>query len=329
MFEDPTSPIGDDLSYPTVYLGKKLRELGHQVATIDMDDLAKFDAAIFLDHPTFLNSSFRQLQKIGKAKLYLFLMENPANRPDNYWKSNYKPFTKVFTYIPTLVDNTKTFRFHLPNRIPTPFQINRAERVKFCTTIASQKYMAHPQEIYSERVNAIRWFERQHPSEFDLYGTGWNRFFFKGRISRANMFLSKFYAGPLKSWQTNTFPSYRGAVKSKNAILQKYRFSICYENATFPGYVTEKIFDSLFAGCVPVYLGAPDIASEVPANTFIDKRQFKSYDELYKFLKRMSESEYEGYLQAIESFVNGEQIKRYGVESFASVFLDQIIAPGR
>ncbi|MDB6024380.1 MAG: hypothetical protein JWM68_603 [Verrucomicrobiales bacterium] len=327
MFEDPSSPIGDDLGYPLVYLGKKLKGLGHQVATIDMDDLQKFDAAIFLDHPTFLNGYYRQLQKIGRAKLYLFLLENAANRPDNYWKSNHKPFTKIFTYNPELVDNKKYFRFHLPNRIPTPFKINSAEKTQFCITIASQKYMAHPQEIYTERVNAIRWFEREHPTEFDLYGTGWNRFCFKGRLSRLNMFLSKFYAGPLKNWQTNSFPSYRGTVKSKNAVMRRYRFSICYENAIFPGYVTEKIFDSMFTGCIPVYLGAPDVANEVPANAFIDKRNFKTYDELYKFLKGMSQTEYENYLSAIENYINGKQIEKYGVEGFASVFLNQIIAP--
>ena len=52
-----SSPIGDDLMYPFQCLrGKRLRELGHQVATLDTDSLEKFDAAIFLDHPTVLNS---------------------------------------------------------------------------------------------------------------------------------------------------------------------------------------------------------------------------------------------------------------------------------
>jgi hypothetical protein len=325
MFEDPSSPIGDDLSYPTVYLGRKLKAAGHKVATLDMDDLSKFDAAVFFDHPTFLNSYYRQLRKTSKQKMYLFLLENPANRPDNYWKSNHEPFDKVFTYLPELVDGKKYFRFHLPNRLPENFKINRSEKTKFCTTIASQKYLAHPQEIYSERVRAVRWFEQNHLEEFDLYGTGWNRFFFKGRLARANMFLSKFYQGPLKGWVRNDFPSYRGTVKSKNATLRQYRFSICYENAIFPGYVTEKIFDCLFAGCVPVYLGAPDIEKEVPPTAFIDQRHFKSYEELYQFLKGMSPAEYEAYLTAIENYVNSEQIRRYGAEAFASVVFDQII----
>src|SRR5579863_1072634 len=77
MFTDPSSPIGDDLMYPFVYTGKRLRELGHKVATLDTDDLNKFDAAVFLDHPTFLNRYFRALRSMPGKKVYLFLFENP------------------------------------------------------------------------------------------------------------------------------------------------------------------------------------------------------------------------------------------------------------
>jgi hypothetical protein len=42
-------------------------------------------------------------------------------------------------------------------------------------------------------------------------------------------------------------------VDSKKNTLEKYKFSICYENARdIPGYITEKIFDCFFAGCVPI-----------------------------------------------------------------------------
>ena len=48
-------------------------------------------------------------------------------------------------------------------------------------------------------------------------------------------------------------------------------FAICYENARdIPGYITEKIFDCFFAGCVPIYWGgAPNVTDHIPANTFI------------------------------------------------------------
>jgi len=45
-------------------------------------------------------------------------------------------------------------------------------------------------------------------------------------------------------------------VGHKKPIMEQYKFSIYHENArNIPGYITEKIFDSFFAGCVPVYWG--------------------------------------------------------------------------
>ena len=41
----------------------------------------------------------------------------------------------------------------------------------------------------------------------------------------------------------------------KLLYLQQYKFNICPENSKSEGYVTEKIFQSLFSGCIPIYSG--------------------------------------------------------------------------
>jgi len=41
----------------------------------------------------------------------------------------------------------------------------------------------------------------------------------------------------------------------KEIYLQQYKFNICPENSNSPGYVTEKIFQSLYSGCIPIYYG--------------------------------------------------------------------------
>lgn len=328
MFTDPASAIGDNLMYPFVHLGQKLRALGHQVATLDMDDLSKFDVAVFLDHPTLLNPHFRRLQKMRGKKLYLFLLENAANRPDNYWAGNHRAFERVFTWNPQLVDGRKYHRFFLPNQIPPIVRLEPGEQRKFCVTIASQKYSSHPQELYSERVRAIRWFEQHHPAEFDLFGTLWEHPYFTGRLARLNLGLHKFYARFPGAWRRRRFPSHRGTVPSKHAVLRQYRFAICYENAVFPGYVTEKIFDALFAGCIPIYLGAPDVTEQLPPGIFIDKRQFKDYAALYDYLHRMPPAEYLGYRQAIEAFLAGPGVRPFSTEHFADTILQHIVYEG-
>ena len=327
MFLDPSSPIGDDLAYPTVFLGQRLRELGHRCATLDTDDLDKYDVVVFFDHPTFINPYYRRLRKRAGRRplLCLILAENPAMRPDNYWKSKHVVFDKVFTWHSDLVDGKKYIQCFLSNRVPRPFKIDQVERQRFCVTIASQKYSAHPAELYSERIRAIRWFEENQPSDFDLYGTLWDRWWLKGRLSRLNLLLSPLYRQFPGTGSSQRFPSWRGTVPRKRDVLSHYRFSICYENAVFPGYITEKPFDCWFAGCIPVYLGAPDVSRFIPEGTFIDKRNFRNYQDLYRYMKTMSSAEYHGYLAAIESFVNSDAIRPFSAEGFADTMIRHLI----
>lgn len=43
---------------------------------------------------------------------------------------------------------------------------------------------------------------------------------------------------------------------NKSAYLQSYIFNICPENSSAYGYTTEKIFEAITAGCIPIYWGA-------------------------------------------------------------------------
>ena len=107
-------------------------------------------------------------------------------------------------------------------------------------------------DLYRDRLEAIRHFS--HDPKFDLYGHGWN--------------------APVRyedgRYHESIVRSYRGEIPKKLSVLQNYKFSICFENNIFGGLVTEKIIDCIFAGCIPVYWGAPDITDYVPKNCFID-----------------------------------------------------------
>lgn len=41
----------------------------------------------------------------------------------------------------------------------------------------------------------------------------------------------------------------------KQKWLEGYKFNICFENSSYPGYLTEKLFDAYNAGCIPIYWG--------------------------------------------------------------------------
>lgn len=63
---------------------------------------------------------------------------------------------------------------------------------------------------------------------------------------------------------------------NKVAFLRQYKFNICPENTNRHGYVTEKVFEAIMSGCIPVYWGdnnhpEPDILNK-KAILFYDRK---------------------------------------------------------
>lgn len=324
MFISPKSPIGDDLMEPFFYLSQQLTKQGHKVNTIDMDDIKKFDAVVFVEFPTFKNKYFKQLVKNKFKNLYLITFESPIIKPDNYNKENHKYFKKVFTWNDNFIDNKKYFKINYSHKMIHNLNFD-FKKERFCTMIASNKFKSDPRELYNERVKVIRWFEKNHPEDFDLYGIGWDRYYFHDSFLEVNLLRLnrlKFLTKLLKP----NYPSYKGSVKSKRETLEKYKFAICYENAKdFSGYITEKIFDCFFGRCIPIYLGAPNITEHIPSNTFIDKRNFETYGKLYQYLKNMPDNEYQNYLISIKNFLQSEKFYPFTIQCFAETLIKEII----
>ena len=69
--------------------------------------------------------------------------------------------------------------------------------------------------------------------------------------------------------------------ETKLETVSRYRFTLAFENAIAEDYVTEKLYDPLIAGSVPVYLGAPNVERLAPsAESYIDVRDHASPREL-------------------------------------------------
>jgi hypothetical protein len=331
LFLEGYTPVGDELAYTTVYLARRLRELGHDVSTLDMHDAGFYDQVFFLDYPTLFNKFYRELLARKHPNMHLMLCEPPIVRPDNYNPRKHAPFRTVLTWKQDLVktDPQKYRLYHLANklRVGVRSQIPFAKR-KLCTIVNSFMYSSAPNELYSERIKAVRWFEAHAPGDFDLIGLDWDKPFFTGRLWIFNFPLRFAYRRIklLKKIKTHRYPSFIGPnKKSKHLTLQDYRFCIAYENSVEPDYLSEKLFDSFFAGTVPIYLGEPSVEKLIPSGTFIDKRNFRTYDELYRYLSGMSEAEYDGYLTAIDSFVRSPGVHPYTAEGFAEMFIDYYI----
>ncbi|NGZ66717.1 hypothetical protein G6Z92_06910, partial [Vibrio aestuarianus subsp. cardii] len=224
------------------------------------------------------------------------------------------------------VDNKRYFKINFCHKFPesrVEYQSGASsfKDKKLCTLISGNKKVTHKLELYSERVKTIRWFEEHAIDDFDLYGIGWDKYISGNRYTR--FLVSKM--GKLGKLFSTGFPSYKGMVDSKFETLINYKFAICYENAQLiPGYITEKIFDCFFAGCVPVYWGAPNITDHIPENCFIDRRKFKTHEDLYSYMNNITEKEYLEIQRNIENYLFSKKADPYRAETFANVIVRHI-----
>lgn len=72
-------------------------------------------------------------------------------------------------------------------------------------------------------------------------------------------------------------------------ILENYVFNLIVENCNAEGYASEKLYDALVAGCIPLYYGsAPDF---VPADLYVDLRKFRDGSDLQRFLDSLTDDD--------------------------------------
>lgn len=89
------------------------------------------------------------------------------------------------------------------------------------------------------------------------------------------------------------------------------------ENSITRDYVTEKVYDGLMAGCIPIYLGAPNIEDYVPdSNAIINYARLGSPEALKAELERLA-ADQESYEQKLlwktasqHEWTAGERIRR-------------------
>lgn len=315
--------VGDVSVKDFLYQMSKLKEIGLSLGirfyTSDEIDIDNSSAIIFVDMPNDKDPFFLQAQR-SKKKLYLMTWESGIINSRNFNIDLHKVFDKVFTYDDNLIDGKKYIKLAYAFKFPESIEKKYSNK-KLCCLIVGNKFSAHPLELYSHRLKLIDWFEKNHPDDFDLYGQGWNKIIppkniFHRIINRYN-FLNQF----LKPKRV----SYKGIVDNKFETYANYKFAVCYENARdLTGYISEKIFDCVFSGCVPIYWGADNISDFIPVECFIDKRDFVSFEDLYDFISNMSEKEYLKYLDAIEKFIQENKNGIFSVNYFTKTIIKNL-----
>ena len=74
-------------------------------------------------------------------------------------------------------------------------------------------------------------------------------------------------------------------------LAEPFLFSVAFENDDSSGWLTEKIFNSLYAGCIPIFWGSGDIKEFIQDGCYVDANDFTDLRDLAKYLFDLRENE--------------------------------------
>lgn len=316
---------------------------GIELNTFDLLPPEEADIIIYYDLPTEKATIEETKKKSPSAKHLLILIESPF-RP--YWfdKRNYVLFDAVLTYNPHLVDDKKFIQYYLPNsHPPTEINIQNFYGRKMCLLLNSHYYIgikSHktPIHFFIDLISSYKKGWKYSPTT--LF-THYNNFLYSERKKFAETaqeftnFLDvygKGWHGNKYSWYYRFFPDKplnpvpKPFVGEKLELINGYKFVLAFENYRGNvGYISEKIFDVMYGGAVPIYLGDENITDYVDSDCFIDARDFKTYYELCTYITNYTPEQWLATMQRISSFLKSEKIKKFLPEYYAETINKLII----
>lgn len=122
----------------------------------------------------------------------------------------------------------------------------------------------------------------------------------------------------------------RGVTAAKGDVLSAARFNLIVENMYWDGYITEKIFDALQFGCVPIYFGASDVQDHIPAELFIDGRRFSEPLDAIRFGLSLEEAELDRWIQAGQDWLRSADFDAwFGRTTYMETLLSDLTGIGK
>ena len=117
-----------------------------------------------------------------------------------------------------------------------------------------------------------------------------------------------------------TLPNYRGLCAFKYKLLARYRYNLVIENSPSElGYITEKIFDALICGCMPIFHGTDKVFEILPKEWFyyLPSLDNDELNKLNNFLKTDAYLRVAKHRKEIADFID----KNYSFYSMVEKFL--------
>jgi len=231
--------------------------------------------------------------RVPKSKTIFMRIEDPCIMPTTYSSGVTNGFMAVLTQ-GTFAENSYHFTEPQDYRWFDKFFYSKKEC--FLCMLSRNINPKCPEYDHTKnrklRIQAVDFFDKKLGRSFHTYGSGWGNTEFKGLVMPYN---------------------------KKFEIISKYKFNIAFEGQLFNGRITEKVFQAMICGSIPIYLGPDNIDDYIPSDCYVDFRD-KNFEKLYKTIVEMSEEEINQYKDRIKNFL-------YSIKGdiFSSVILAKVI----
>jgi alpha(1,3/1,4) fucosyltransferase len=302
--------MGDDVFYdidafvndagrPFIFLREEIEKAGFNLK-ITHDCLHLTDVAAVLSFCYADEDVVKSLSRFPEYQCFLMITEPPTLLPHLYDPKLKNCFGTIFTMLDDYVDDETYFKFHHPHTremIQLPKLGLDFDQRKLCTMILrNYPPSPDPNDLYFERRKLVEFM--RNCEDFDLYGDDWDGHpRWKGR-----------YTG------------------DRLMIFQNYRFNFAYDNScNLRGYLSDRFIDTIYGGAIPIYWGASNITDYVPKECFVDRRDFATNEELYRYIKSMDRSTYETYRAAGRKYLTSPQAYLFSPRNFAKTIVDRML----
>ena len=204
-------------------------------------------------------------EPINKMTRYILI----RNEPSTVLVANYKSYNlKNFDLIIDVGKPQTTFNITVDHPQELKIQFFYGDlRSNRLVIINSNLVSIRNGELYSLRRDAI------FRCEFiDVYGHGWNKSF-ASKLKNILIEIRGLYRYPtkisfkgLKKYLKRT-PRYQGVSLNKQETLSNYQYALVIENSF--EFFSEKFFDALVSGCIPIYVGVDLAKFQIPEDLYI------------------------------------------------------------
>lgn len=301
LFEEE-SPFVKGMSYWTSMLKDELKKLG--IELVEYQELNGNNDYSFFFHI----DRFRKdvIKKYSKA-VHIYLGFEPQVVEISHTSKIIKKLAKyvydAIVIIRTDIEGEAIFSVTSPNDIKYMGIVENVPKGLGC--LVSGDKVGFGNELYSKRKEIIKYAEKNESDSFAFFGAGWG-------LPYSN------------------FKTYQGRVESKAELAQRYRYNFCLENEYgTPGAITEKIFDAMSVGMIPVYYGVPDIEKFIPSDCYIDYGRFATVRECFDYLKSITDDEYLAMRQRICDFMSSPEVReKFSANNFAKT-IQKIVMDNR